>query len=656
MGEEMKLVVPGSNSVKSSGSNTGKRTTSSNTRKTVNVNNGKSTIPSVNLDTDQSVGQIVGNKIPQVKQETNSGERHIVDISQMKSDKPKEIPGVTVLESPQAEILKPGGIFDKYVEKKTAEFHERMAEEEAKAEIEASESDEQTEYVLNDESETTTIDEEEEAILAEQGNNTNDVKNVSVTSVSRGDERVPEVAVEDPKPFYTSTGNIPDYDYPEDYDLPENDFLDKVVEETDENEDCEEEVELEDIYEEEEETTPVVTEKEEVVEESDDESHSDERSGEVAATKVAITIGSEESEEFELEVDNSGVPTDDERLEEFKSEISSKIKPKAQSLGLGGFTIAGKATSSNKIFEINEASAGKWVLPATGITIQMREISGQKIEYLRENMDMNPTSARNRLKLLYDHIITPKPQSFEAWSKTIAYADYDHLFMPIYMAAFSDSNFMPQTCEIEKGKVARMGTGCGKMFLSNNIPIMDCVKFKDAESKEKFWNLYDSDRSNSEGLWVGEAVRVSKKFAIVFREPTLYSVLFEAGSYGRDFASKYENVIAFMPYIEKIYWLDEKNMKMVEVSYKTYENNASKTAKSKAIKYSQVFDTLKTDEYTNVVSIISAINDRYDWFTYQIPEMTCPECGRTIPAEEITASGLVFTRHRLGILANTSIK
>jgi hypothetical protein len=214
---------------------------------------------------------------------------------------------------------------------------------------------------------------------------------------------------------------------------------------------------------------------------------------------------------------------------------------------------------------------------------------------------------------------------------------------------------MPQTCVIEQNKVARKDTGCGKMFLSENIDIMKCVKFKDDESKKKFWDLYDSDRTNSEGLYSSAVIPVSDKFSISFCEPSLYGALLEAGTYGAEFSKKYNNVISFMPYIDKIYWMDYKNKKLVEVSYQKFENNASKTAKAKVIRYSKVFDTLTTDEYTNVVSIINAINMKSDWFTYQIPEMTCPECGRTIPAEDITASGLVFTRHRLGILANSSI-
>lgn len=643
-----------------------------------------SDIPGITLDSSDTnvevaaeskerVSMIPGVTIDQTEKRNT---REVVNISDIKPEVEdnSDIPGVTLLESPQAEILKPGGVFDKYVKEKTQEMKERMAEEYAKRELEESEDSE-------DEESTEEVDEDEKEILEGQDTYDYEMGQVNVKGVSRDENNSNTKTKEDNEtPFYQAAkeaGFKDDYQYPEEYgDLPideDESFppliefdpevkekIHNILEEVD-NKEIEERKELKEIMDQrklaQEASNPSIPSP------AQDEGFVEEQlatdiEDRIVNSKKVKFVGNDnfsiDDLEKEIENDSEG-PTEDERLEELKAQITEKIKPKTKVLNLQGWTIASKATVSNKILETSTTLAGKWVLPATGICIQMREVSGQTIEKLRENMGNTASAARERLKIIYNHIISPKPESFEAWTKSTAFADYDHLFMPMYLAAFSDSNYMPQTCVLEKGKLARKETGCGKMFLSDNIDIMKCVKFKDDDSKKNFWDLYDSDRTNSEGLYASEVIPISENFAIAFQEPTLYGVLLEAATYGRDFATKYNNIISFIPYIADIYWLDKDNKKLVRVAYKEYDNNAAKTAKSKVIRYSNVLNTLSTDEYMNVVSLINAINEKFEWMTYQIPEMTCPECGRVIPAEDITASSLVFTRHRLGILANTSI-
>lgn len=670
--------------------------------------------PSVSLDTDSSTPEVLSSLVESSRRlmvttepgntikPRPEGSREIVKIGDiMPETKNKKTPGVDIKKSPQDEILKPGGIFDQYVQEQKKEYYERMAKEDAKREIEEAAKEEALEN-------ETDIDKDEEEILlssVDVSTTTNiEVKGVdreeNLSDIEEAEKDIEilgstdvEPEIKNEVPFYQEAkknGFVDDYKYPDSYDdLPTDEDEDITIEvknlipeltdngsnlverveemnnELNENgKNVTAEVEIlegdtanknDSVY-----STDVVHD---AIEKSDfnttDESEitdSDDRS--VGSEKIKFVYTSNQSvEEIEKELENDNdLPTDDERFEDLRAQVSEKIKPKAKVMNLEGWTIANKATASNRILEQATTAAGKWVLPATGICIQMREVSGQKIEYLRENMQDNATAARNRLKVLYDHIISPKPNTLEAWCKSIAFADYDHLFMPLYLAAFSDSNYMPQTCVVEKGKIPKVSTGCGKMFLSDEMPIMKCVKFTSDETRKLFWDLYDSDRTNSEGLFASEVMPISNNFAIAFQEPTLYGVLLENAVYGPDFRKKYDNVISIMPYIADIYWLDYKNQKLVRVSYTEYANNSAKTAKSKVIRYSKIFDTFSTDEYTNVISIINTINEKYDWLTYQIPEMTCPECKRVIPAEPISAAGLVFTRHRLGILANTSIK
>ena len=606
--------------------------------------------------------------------EAPTEKRVVADISEMAKpvDPNAPIPGVDQRKSPADDILQPGGIFDQYVEGKKKEFVERMAQEDMKA------ADEQNaiadQLAAEAAGESVTVDPEEQEILKEQPNLSPNMANVKVATVSRDETHVSEepkteesVASTESKsevPFWQAAKEAGWKDeYPEEYDLPSDEEMESIMKDNENNK-------TETVQKDTGVSTSNTTEPERHLESKvvkmpehhvDDKDESDNNG--VFETERTISNKSVNykvnTEDFDKDKDetNDDIPSDEARLEEFRSEVTERLKEKEKALNLEGFTFADKATASNMIFDTSEVSAGKWVLPATGICIEMRSLAGQEVENLRLNINSPSTTlVRNRLRILYDHVITPKPAAFEVWLKSTSYADYDHLFMPAYLAAFANANYMPGTCIRDEKKIAKVDTGCGKMFLSSHIDIMNCVKFTSEETKKKFWDLYDSNATNGEGLYVSELIPISRKFAIRFRDPSIYAVMFEMASFNNEFAQKYMSTINIMPYIDDIFFLDWANKKFVKVEYKHDPNNLSKDSKAKVIKYDNVMNSFSTDEYSRILNIISAINDRSDWMTYQVPEMTCPECGRKIEAQESTASSLVFTRHRLGLLANTSIK
>jgi hypothetical protein len=248
---------------------------------------------------------------------------------------------------------------------------------------------------------------------------------------------------------------------------------------------------------------------------------------------------------------------------------------------------------------------------------------------------------RGALKIIYDHVVSPKPDSFDNWMKSIAFADYDHLFMAIYIAAFAESNFLPIDC-----------AECGKPYLTDDIEIMDMVKFKDEESEEKFTKLYNSDAVNPNGLYVTENVAISEKFAIAFREPSIYSVLIESQYFDDKFNRRYQQTIAIMPYIDQIFYIDVENRRLVPIEFKLIANDPAKTARLKSKKLDAILNTLTVDQNAILATFTQKINERTDWFTYQIPASTCPNCKHENPAaEDQSASSLVFLRNRLGALA-----
>lgn len=370
-----------------------------------------------------------------------------------------------------------------------------------------------------------------------------------------------------------------------------------------------------------------------------------------------MTLPSEDDEDGD---ENEVVVEDDEadQSDVLKSLITEKLKPVSKKIDISGFTIAKKGTTSNNILKTESTAVAKWVLPNTGTVIQMREISGANMELIRANMERQPSDVRGALKIIYDSIVSPKPSSFETWLKSTAYADFDNLFMAAYIASFSDANYLPIDC---KNKT------CGKPYLTDNINIMDMVKFVltdeekkkkeeddnfKGEAEKKFWDLYRSDLVESKGLYTTEVVPISEHFAIGFREPSIYSVLIENAYFNEEFVRRFAQVIGYLPYIDAIYSIDYANNALIPVEYQTFSNNIAKTARSKVRRYDQVINTFSPDENAMVIVHMNAINTRVNWYSFVIPETTCPNCGNVNPeSEEQLASSLLFLRNRLGLLA-----
>lgn len=367
-------------------------------------------------------------------------------------------------------------------------------------------------------------------------------------------------------------------------------------------------------------------------------------------TRSVMSIPVEEDEEDSTVSISSDDETSEEDIQEteilLKSMIKEKIAPVSKKLDISSFTVAKKAVTSNNIFQATQAAVAKWVLPTTGIVVSMREMSGADLEKLREFMvDNNNPDMRRGLRIVYDHIVSPKPQSYEQWLKTIALADFEHLFMAVHIASFGEANYIPLDCT---------NPACGKPYLTDSIKILDMVKFKDDESKAKFWDLYNSDAYESKGLYTTEIVPMSDNFAIGFKEPSLYDVYIESSYYSPQFQEKYSTTINFLPYIDAMYVIDKANRSLVPIGWTTFENNLSKTFRSKVMKYDKVLGTLSSDQHVILNTYATKISERTNWFTYQIPATTCIHCGHEhAVVENQNPSSLVFLRNRLTLLATT---
>ena len=491
----------------------------------------------------------------------------------------------------------PDSAFSKYVEKETSEYHEWMAEQQEKAELEAANKDEKSMEQSAEASEgkgsliSDDFDEDSDA-------SSMDINDMDVTDDLDIDEDNDEVYSEESNAAITETETSNDED--EDLDAPDIDL------------DVEEGVES---------IGDSVVE-EDAVDDNEDE--------EINNSEIAET-------------------NDADILKQLQDMATERLKPTSKKLDISSFTVVKKpVTNVMPFFKPNKAKVAKWVLPTQKATIFMKEFSGSELEKLREySEDRNSVDALNRrFHMIYDHIASARPSSFEQWLKVTPYRDVDHYFFAIYIASFNGANFLPEDC---------INTRCKKTFLTDDIKIMDMVKFENSKAKEEFSKLYKSEASPvSNGLFVSEVVPLSESVAIGFREPSIYNV-FELASLDDATRRKYSSIIDYIPYIDELYVINQETHELIPVGYKKYTNNAVKTVQSKLQKYEKIFNTLSVDEFGPVKAYVRDIIAMNPGMYYVYPSVECPQCHTMTEEQRTSAEELVFTRYQLGALTNTSL-
>ena len=492
----------------------------------------------------------------------------------------------------------PDSAFHKYVEKETSEYHEWMAEQQEKAELEAANKDEKS---------------MEQSAEASEGKG---------SLISDDFDEDSEDASMD----------LDDMDVTDNLDIDEDNGDDEVYSE-ESNATLAEETDL--------------SNDEDAVFDAPDIDLDVEESVESIGDSVEDTTDDNDDEE----INNSEIAeTDDDTiLKQLQDMATERLKPTSKKLDISSFTVVKKpVTNVMPFFKPNKAKVAKWVLPTQKATIFMKEFSGSELEKLREySEDRNSVDALNRrFHMIYDHIASARPSSFEQWLKVTPYRDVDHYFFAIYIASFNGANFLPEDC---------INTRCKKTFLTDDIKIMDMVKFENSKAKEEFSKLYKSEASPvSNGLFVSEVVPLSESVAIGFREPSIYNV-FELASLDDATRRKYSSIIDYIPYIDELYVINQETHELIPVGYKKYTNNAVKTVQSKLQKYEKIFNTLSVDEFGPVKAYVRDIIAMNPGMYYVYPSVECPQCHTMTEEQRTSAEELVFTRYQLGALTNTSL-
>lgn len=363
----------------------------------------------------------------------------------------------------------------------------------------------------------------------------------------------------------------------------------------------------------------------------------------------SVEDDSEDDEDDEIHNSEPAEADDETILKQLQDMATERLKPTSKKLDISSFTVVKKPVSNvMPFFKPNKAKVAKWVLPTQKATIFMKEFSGSELEKLREySEDRNSVDALNRrFHMIFDHIASARPSSFEQWLKVTPYRDVDHYFFAIYIASFNGANFLPEDC---------INTKCKKTFLTDDIKIMDMVKFENKKAKEEFSKLYKSEASPvTNGLFVSEVVPLSESVAIGFREPSIYNV-FELASLDAATRRRYSSIIDYIPYIDELYVINQETHELIPVGYKKYTDNAVKTVQSKLQKYEKIFNTLSVDEFGPVKAYVRDIIAMNPGMYYVYPAVECPQCHTMTKEQRTSAEELVFTRYQLGALTNTSL-
>ena len=336
---------------------------------------------------------------------------------------------------------------------------------------------------------------------------------------------------------------------------------------------------------------------------------------------------------------------DDANLKELQSSISDKIAHVNKKFDLKSIKFTNQPISANNAIEAASKKTVDWALFSSKMHFGMSEFSGTDISTLGSNTGLNQYSTvYNRYKLFLDHMVGEnKPKDVETFVKSVSFLDNDDLYGGVYVANFNGSNYIPYDCP-----------KCKYTFLSENIPIEDMYSFDKPEEEKTFRQIREEQFYQLSDLYVSEAVQITDNFIFVFREPSIYSIVFEPALLDDKFTNKYRDIISVVSYIDNIYLV--KDGVAQPIGYRKFNNNKMKNVKSRIIEYAKIINSLSPDEYNVILAYLASINNQKTGMKWKLPECTCPKCGTTIKERETTAEQLVFMRHQLAALAITSLK
>lgn len=363
---------------------------------------------------------------------------------------------------------------------------------------------------------------------------------------------------------------------------------------------------------------------------------------EVAEAPKQTDMSEEDKDLKALDDDESSEPTDDFD-EKLKAELAKKMRPVSKKFDLSSAVVSTvPVTVTNALKDVIplDRKIFTWGLYKSKRPVTVKAFTATELNSLSSYMN-NRNRSRDVFKALWDHIVRGKGKDFDSWLKTTSYYDVDNLWFAVYGACFSETNYLPYTCQ-----------SCQEVTVSADIPIDQMCKFQNDDIKKEFYDIINGPNDPDMGAKFAEyRVQVSDSIVVGLREPSIYDAVIVPTLFDAEFNEKYRDIVGLNAYIANIYKIIVNNnrVELHPIAVKQFIGNETKTAKARIIQYAKIIRSLTSDQYNIIMGHINTLNET-DSIYYKLPSISCDHCKKEIPEEREAAADLVFMRHRLAIL------
>lgn len=383
---------------------------------------------------------------------------------------------------------------------------------------------------------------------------------------------------------------------------------------------------------------------------------------EVEASNSDFDIDESDFEDVSTKTDEN--LTDDQLLEiseaserHLRSEIMQKIVQAGKTLNTSQLSVSNKVININDVLKNSARPVDRtstWPLTFAGRPYIASALKGPEIALMSDSdtsgndgVGLSMTQAR----IMFEHDANPyRPNTLEAWAKTIPFADVENIFAALYTASIKGANYIPMACEKQS---------CQYSYLSDNTDINTMIKFETDDAKKRFEEIKKMQlTAENTGSYESVVSVINDNFAVGLKLPSIFTILYEYGSLNSEFVNKYTAMVSIIQYIDYIYYIDPESKSLNPIGWKPYPGDYTKSFKSKIATYAKILKELDDTDFSILMALInSMISKASDLknISFEIPGTKCPKCGADIPARPINARGLVFMRQRLVELATTPI-
>lgn len=345
--------------------------------------------------------------------------------------------------------------------------------------------------------------------------------------------------------------------------------------------------------------------------------------------------------EKELDTNLGTTPSDEQILNELRTAVRQNIPSIKNRINLRDFKISDTPMSAAAVagFSIKDINQADWILPNAKRVVTVRGLSGPELFAMDpRNSNKNKINTfRQIYGIIYKHIVSKKPSTFDEWLKVTRFSDIDHIYAALHRATFSGSNFVHFDCP-----------ECNHIFVKD-FTFDEMVHYDNDEAKAKAEKLLNQNNTSIPDYEV-QLNQISDDYAVGLKDPSIWSMVMETAALSDEFLSKYEDLMDTMSFIDSVYKIDRENQSLIPIDFAYDAKDPAKSTARKITILSEIIRNLSSDSYFELRTKIAQLFSSNSDISYQIPAAVCPKCGHKFDAETSSAMQILFMRHQLGAL------